>query len=192
MFRIVSVTALLISMGLAIPVRADVVRQSNEQHTIQRSRDRDRYDWEWDRRRDDDSIERYERHDRRPDDNQRIEIRVNRRDRDGERRERDRDWNRRDRDDYSYDDIDRIYQEVLGRSAQSNEVRTYSRRLEKGDSLRDIRSKIAGSGEARDLVKDIYREITGNNASRSTISNYTRRLADGWTLGDVEDDIAEL
>lgn len=189
MIKIVSITALLISMGLAIPVRADVVRQSNEQHTIQRSRDGDRYDWEWDRRRDDDNIERRER---RPDDNQRIEIRVNRRDRDGDRREPDRDWNRRDRDDYSYNDIDRIYQEVLGRSAQSNEVRTYSRRLEKGDSLRDIRSKIAGSGEARDLVKDIYREITGNNPSRSIISNYTRRLADGWTLGDVEDDMAEL
>lgn len=179
MIKIVSITALLISIGLAIPVRADVVRQSNEQHTIQRSTDGDRYDWEWDRRRDDDNIER---RDRRPDDNQRIEIRVNRRDRDADR----------NRDDYYYDDIDRIYQEVLGRSAQGDEVRTYSRRLEKGDSLRDIRSKIAASGEARDLVKDIYREITGNNASRSTVTNYTRRLADGWTLGDVEDDISRF
>ncbi len=174
-FRILS-TALLISISLASQVQADVVRQSNEQQTIERSSDGDRYDWQWDRgdrQRDNDNI------DRRDDIDQRVEIRVNRGDRNG----------RRSADDYYYDDIDQIYQEVLGRRANRDEERTYTRRLEKGDSLRDIRAKIAASGEARDVVKDIYRDITGNNASRSTIKDYTRRLADGWTLGDVEDDI---
>lgn len=186
MIRIVSITALMISVGLATPVRADVVRQTNEQHTIQRSQDGDRYDWEWDRRRDHDNIERRDR--RRDDTEHVVEVEV-RRDRDWSRRDRDRDWNRRDRDDYSYNDIERIYQEVLGRTADRNEERTYTRRLEKGDSLREIRAKIAASGEARDLVKDIYRDITGNNPSRSTVTDYTRRLGDGWTLRDVEDDI---
>lgn len=53
---------------------------------------------------------------------------------------------------------------MLGRKANRDEERTYSRRLEKGNSLRDIRTKIAASSEARDVVKDIYRDITGNNA----------------------------
>lgn len=179
-FRILS-TALLISIGLATPVQADVVRQSNEQHTIERSRDRDRYDWEWDRgdrQRNNDNIDR---RDRRGDDiDQRVEIKVNR---------RDGDWSRRERDDYYYDNIEQIYQEVLGRRANRDEERTYSRRLEKGDSLRDIRAKIAASSEAGDVVKDIYRDITGDNASRSTVKDYTSRLADGWTLRDVEEDI---
>lgn len=163
-FRILS-TALLISIGLATPVQADVVR-SNEQHTIERSGDPDRSDWEWelgDRRRDRDNIER---RDRRGDDiDQRVEIKVNR---------RDRDWNRRDRPDESYyDDIEQIYQEVLGRGANRDEERTYTRRLEKGDSLLDIRAKkIAATSEATDLVKDIYRDITGGDR----LSQHHQRL----------------
>lgn len=168
--RLLSITALLITSGLATPVRADVVRQSNEQQTIQRSGDRD-YDWQWDRRdRGQDQIE------------QRVEVET-----DGDRG----DWSRRrgDRYDDFSDDLDQIYQEVLGRNVDNKGLRTYSRRLEKGDSLREIRFDIAQSDEARDVVKSIYRDITGRSASRNTIKDYTRRLADGWTLNDVEEDI---
>lgn len=167
--RLLSITALLFTV-VATPVRADIVRQTNEQHTIQRSGD---YDWEWDR----------QDRDRRDDVNQRVEVEVNR---------QDRDWDRRDSDRYDnfYDDLDQIYQEVLGRNVDNKGLRTYSRRLEKGDSLRDIRFDIALGNEAKDVVKNLYRDVTGRNASRSTINQYTRKLADGWTLNDVEDDIA--
>lgn len=172
--KLLSITALLIAVGLATPVRADEVRQTNEQQTVQRRSDRD-YNWQWDRR------------DRRRDDGDRsVEVET----------ERDRgDWSRRNRRDDRYNDfhndIDEIYQEVLGRSVDNKGLRTYSKRLEKGDSLREIRTDIAQSDEATDVVKSIYRDITGRNASRSTIKDYTRRLAAGWTLNDVEDDISD-
>lgn len=171
--KLLSITALLIAVGLATPVRADEVRQTNEQQTIQRSGDRD-YNWQWNRQ------------DRRRDDGDRsVEVET----------ERDRsDWSRRnrrdDRNDF-HNDIDEIYQEVLGRSVDNKGLRTYSKRLEKGDSLREIRTDIAQSDEATDVVKSIYRDITGRSASRSTIKDYTRRLAAGWTLNEVEDDISD-
>ena len=178
--RILS-TAILIAIGLTTPVRADL-QQSRQQTTIQTSGDD--YDWEWQRDRQADDVD------------QEVRIEVDRGDRDWSRRDRDRsrgdrDWSRRDRRDDFYDAIDRIYQEVLGRSADNKDVRKYSKRLEDGDSLPDIRSQIANSSEARERVANIFEDITGRNASRNTIKDYTRKLASGWTLSEVEDDIID-
>lgn len=63
-----------------------------------------------------------------------------------------RDWDdhsRRDRADI-YDDIDKIYQEVLGRDADRDGLRTYQRRLVDGWSLNRVHRDIAKSKEARD------------------------------------------
>lgn len=90
-------------------------------------------------------------------------------------------------DDYA--DINQIYREVLGRDADSNGLRTYSRKLDRGQSLRDIRTNIAESREARDVIKRTYRELVGRSANRSTLRDYTRSLARGWTLHDVRADI---
>lgn len=167
-------TAIAIAIGLTTPVRADL-QQSRQQTTIQTSRDD--YDWEWQRDRQADDVE------------QEVRIEGDRGDRDWSRD--DRDWSRRDRRDDFYDAIDQIYQQVLGRSADNKDFRKYSKRLEDGDSLPDIRSQIANSSEARDRVANIFEDITGRNASRNTIKDYTRKLASGWTLSEVEDDIMD-
>lgn len=99
---------------------------------------------------------------------------------------------RRDRRRRSYDAaINQIYREVLGRNVDPDGLRSYSERLEDGDSFDDIREDIADSREARDVVSRLYQELIGRDASRNTIRAYTQRLADGWTLGDVRDDIRE-
>lgn len=102
------------------------------------------------------------------------------------RRYRNR-WERND--DYYYYDINQIYREVLGREADSNGLETYRRRLERGDSLREVREDIAESREARDRVRQIYQQFIGRNPSDRTVRGYTRRLVDGWTLSDVRADI---
>lgn len=168
--RILS-TAILLAVGVANPVLADV-QQSQTQRTIVISGNRD-YDWQWD-------------HDRRRDDaDQRVEIR-NRYDRNWERTDR-----RGDRYLDYYDDIDQIYQEVLGRNIDNSGLRRYGKRLESGDSLREIRTQIADSQEARDAIASIYEDITGRNASRSMVKTYSRKLASGWTLDEVQDDITQ-
>ncbi|HEY9668030.1 MAG TPA: DUF4214 domain-containing protein [Coleofasciculaceae cyanobacterium] len=91
--------------------------------------------------------------------------------------------------DYYYNEINQIYREVLGREVDPNGLQTYSRRLERGDSLREIREDIAESSEAKDRIARIYRELLGRNPSGRTVRDYSRRLKDGWTLSDVRADL---
>src|ERR671933_2321438 len=54
--------------------------------------------------------------------------------------------------------INDIYLDVLGRDGTRNEVRTWSRDLERGRSLDDVRRELAQSPEARQKINQIYRE----------------------------------
>jgi hypothetical protein len=98
-------------------------------------------------------------------------------------------FNRRDRNYDYFNEINQIYREVLGREVDSDGLRTYSRKLDRGDSLRDVREDVADSREARDAVARMYRELAGRNPSSRTVRDYTRRLAGGSTLSDIRADI---
>lgn len=90
----------------------------------------------------------------------------------------------------SHSDIDRIYRDVLGRRADRNGLRTYSRRIEQGWSLREVRRDLARSRECESAINAIYRQVLGRNADRGGIRTYTTRLAEGWSLSEVRRDIS--
>lgn len=90
----------------------------------------------------------------------------------------------RDRRDY-YDDINRLYREVLGRNADNNGLRTWSRQLERGRSIRDIRRELAYSREGVDAINDVYRQVLGRNVDRNGLRTWQKELADGKSLREV-------
>ncbi|MCL1465591.1 DUF4214 domain-containing protein [Argonema galeatum] len=84
-----------------------------------------------------------------------------------------------------YDRINRLYREVLARDADFDGLRTWSRELERGRSLRDIRRELAKSREAEDIINQIYREVMGRNADSDGLEMWKRQLAKGRTLAQV-------
>ncbi|MCS6792216.1 MAG: DUF4214 domain-containing protein [Oscillatoriaceae bacterium SKW80] len=96
------------------------------------------------------------------------------------------------RDEYkNFEAINRIYREVLERDADYRGLKTWSRQLERGSSLRDIRKDIARSPEAKDKIRKIYAEVLGREADYMGLETWTEQLADGSSLRDVRKKIAE-
>jgi hypothetical protein len=85
-----------------------------------------------------------------------------------------------------YDDLEKIYQEVLGRSLDQDGLRTYLRRLDQGWSLVRIREDIANSSEARNALDAVYRRTLGRGVDPDGFRTYSRKIARGDSLGDVE------
>lgn len=84
-----------------------------------------------------------------------------------------------------YDRINRIYQQVLGRNADYQELRTWSREINRGRSIGDLRPQIAKSREAENAISQIYLDLLGRNAGRESLQYWTRRLAKGTTMQQV-------
>ncbi|MFB2939018.1 DUF4214 domain-containing protein [Aerosakkonemataceae cyanobacterium BLCC-F154] len=99
-------------------------------------------------------------------------------------RNRDR-YDRNDRYRY-YDDINRLYRQVLGRNADNEGLRTWSRQLQRGRSLSDIRRELAYSREAGARINDIYRRVLGRNVDRNGLRTWQSELARGKSLREVE------
>lgn len=94
-------------------------------------------------------------------------------------------WNTNNRIDY-YDDLNRIYRDVLGRDIDRRGYRAYSEQLSRGRmTLSDVRREVASSEEARQAINQIYREVLGRDADNQGLRTYQRRLVDGWTLRQV-------
>lgn len=97
-----------------------------------------------------------------------------------------------DRDEYrNFEAINRIYREILERDADYRGLKTWSRQLERGSSLRDIRQDIARSPEAKDKIRKIYAEILEREADYMGLETWTKQLAEGSSLRDVRKKIAE-
>ncbi|MFB2896210.1 DUF4214 domain-containing protein [Aerosakkonemataceae cyanobacterium BLCC-F50] len=118
---------------------------------------------------------------------------------DRDRYDRDRyDRNRYDRDRYDrdrydggrrsqYDDeINRLYRQVLGRNADYDGLRTWSRELQRGRSLSYIRRELAYSQEAENTINNIYRRVLGRNVDRNGLRTWQSELARGKSLREVE------
>jgi hypothetical protein len=88
-----------------------------------------------------------------------------------------------------YDDLDKIYQEVLGRSIDRDGLRTYVKRLEQGWDLARIREDIAESSEARNALDAVYRRTLGRGVDPDGFKTYSRKIARGDSLEDVERDL---
>lgn len=90
----------------------------------------------------------------------------------------------------NFDAINRIYRALLDREADYPGLRTWSRQLEKGVSLNDIREEIARSPEAEDKIKKIYGDVLGRSADLNGLRTWTDSLAEGSSLRDVRKQIA--
>lgn len=88
-----------------------------------------------------------------------------------------------------HDDINKIYQEVLGRDADSQGLVTWLRELSRSSTIRDIRSKVAKSREAKRVINQIYQDVLGRNVDPSGLKTYTTHLASGWSQTDVREHI---
>lgn len=108
-------------------------------------------------------------------------------DRDRYNRDRyDRDWDDRGRRSQYYDEINRLYRQVLGRNADDRGLRNWSRELQRGRSLSDIRRELAYSREAADQINNIYRQVLGRNVDRNGLRTWQSELARGKSLRDVQ------
>jgi len=93
--------------------------------------------------------------------------------------------NSNDRVDY-YDDLNRIYRDVLGRDIDRRGYRAYSEQLARRRmTLAEVRREVASSEEARQAINQVYREVLGRDADAQGLRTYQRRLVDGWTLRQV-------
>ncbi len=82
--------------------------------------------------------------------------------------------------------IRNIYQEILGRNPDRNELRTYSSRvLSREWNIVRVRRDLAYSGETRDRINQIYRETLRRDADRREIQNYQQALERGWSLEQI-------
>jgi hypothetical protein len=85
-----------------------------------------------------------------------------------------------------------IYEDVLGREADREGLRDWSRTvIRRGNSLDDVREGIANSEEAEDRINDIYRDVLGRDADPDGLETWTGALEDGESLDDVRREIQE-
>lgn len=98
----------------------------------------------------------------------------------------DRDWDDRGRRSQYYDEINRLYRQVLGRNADNEGLRTWSRELQRGRSLSYVRRELAYSREGADEINNIYRRVLGRNVDRNGLRTWQSELARGRSLRDVQ------
>lgn len=90
-----------------------------------------------------------------------------------------------------YNDINQLYQEVLGREVDDSGFVTFSNTIEKGKSLHWVRKRLASSTEAKYVITRIYQEILGRDVDQSGLNTYTTTLQRGWSLEQVRQDVLD-
>lgn len=84
-----------------------------------------------------------------------------------------------------YNEINEIYQDILGRNVDNRNLEIWTRALRNGRPIRDIRQEVARTPEAQTQINRLYQEILGRNIDAAGIQTWTRKLADGDSLRDV-------
>lgn len=101
--------------------------------------------------------------------------------------DRDRDnFNTQDRSRQNfYDEINKIYQDILGRNVDNRSLEIWTRALRNGRPSKNIREELARSPEAQTQVNRLYQEILGRDVDSIGMQTWIRKLADGDSLRDV-------
>jgi hypothetical protein len=87
--------------------------------------------------------------------------------------------------------IDALYQEVLGRPADLEGLRTYAHALDQGWSVAEVREAIAESVEAEHRIRAIYREVLAREADHEGLTTYRDMLRKGWELREVRNALSD-
>ncbi len=161
-------TALILILGIVTPVKAQLGMTGNNGTLI--ARDDSRNDYYRDRQND-----RY----------------YSDRDDDNTQNDYYSDSSDRSNQENHYNDIDQVFRAVIGRNADRSGLRFYSRRMDSGWSIDQVREHLAYSPAAQRAINEIYREILGRNAEPEGLDLYSRRLARDWSLRQVRHEIAD-
>ncbi len=84
-----------------------------------------------------------------------------------------------------YNQINEVYQDILGRNVDNRNLEIWTRALRNGRPIRDIRQEVARTPEAQTQINRLYQEILGRDVDNAGIQTWTRKLADGDSLRDV-------
>jgi hypothetical protein len=82
-------------------------------------------------------------------------------------------------------DIIQIYREILGRDVDPSGMDTWTRELESGRSVLQVRRAIAESPEAQNKLNDLYRRMLGRDIDPSGRATWTNALTNGWSIQKV-------
>lgn len=86
--------------------------------------------------------------------------------------------------------VNRLYREVLGRSADYASLRRFADQVVDGRDLSDVRIELATSPEAREAIKRIYREVLGREADPSGLEAQVNELRRGQSLSEIRSAIS--
>lgn len=81
--------------------------------------------------------------------------------------------------------VNRLYREVLGRSADYASLNRFADQVVDGRDLSDVRIELATSAEAREAIKRIYREVLGREADPSGLEAQINELRRGQSLSQI-------
>lgn len=86
--------------------------------------------------------------------------------------------------------VNRLYREVLGRSADFASLGRFADQVVDGRDLSDVRIELATSPEAREAIKRIYREVLGREADPSGLESQVNELRRGQSLSQIRSAIS--
>jgi hypothetical protein len=83
------------------------------------------------------------------------------------------------------DGVNRLFREVLGRTADYASLRNFADQVVDGRDLSDLRIELATSPEAREAIKRIYREVLRREADPSGLESAVNELRGGQSLSQI-------
>lgn len=86
--------------------------------------------------------------------------------------------------------VNRLFQEVLGREADFTALQNFSNVAINGRPLTEIRLELARSEEAKQAIRRIYREVLGRDADPNGLNNFQQKLINGATLAQIRNELA--
>lgn len=85
----------------------------------------------------------------------------------------------------TYNDINNVYQEILGRTVDNRALAIWTRAITNGRPIKDIRQEVARSSEAQGKINQIYQEVLGRDVDPAGLQTWTNKLIGGDSLKDV-------
>jgi hypothetical protein len=89
-----------------------------------------------------------------------------------------------------YNNINNLYQQILGRNADRAGLENYSRNLNSGWNLGQVRRDLAYSGEVASAINRVYLQVLGRNVDPGGMETQKSFLANGGSLDQLRRNLA--
>ncbi|WP_051050570.1 DUF4214 domain-containing protein [Pseudanabaena sp. PCC 6802] len=89
-----------------------------------------------------------------------------------------------------YNDINDLYRQILGRNADRAGLDNYSRNLNSGWSLTQVRRDLAYSSESANSINRVYLQVLGRNVDPGGLETQRSFLANGGSLDQLRRNLA--